>query len=417
MLDDHENHRARTGGDGDPVTDIDLSTSGTSRAVSGTPEDPRALLLRVAHVWAGAQRHLLPLAVELDRSGDWFLDDARSCAHWIAAALDIEISTAREWLRVGRTLERLTVIAAAFDDGRISYSKVRQLTRVAEPETEEELLAIAERVPAGRLSSAIAAWMASTEEPEETEERQRRARRLSWRVESDGMVAFTARLTPEMAAMPMAAIDAWIKRRNPLADDPESPAFENASADASADASMAGDLTATAEAANDRTMGGQRDRGSSWPTMAQQRADGLVALMQKGGALVDTEVVLHVRADGCTLDDGTPISESFVSSVVSDAFVRVLIHDAERRPVNASGRHRYPTTRQKRVVHERDRGCVDCGETTMLEIDHEPDFSITHHTVIDELRDRCWRCHRERHAQQRDQPRTRDEPGDRDRYS
>lgn len=358
--------------------------------------DPRSMLVAAGEMWVGAQRHLLRLALDLDRSHEWALDNARTCAHWIASALDIEISTAREWLRVGRALERFEAIAEAFDGGRISYTKVRQLTRVVEPETELDLLEIAERTPAGRLSAAIAAWMTRNEEPEETEERQHQARKLSWRVEPDGMVSLTARLTPGMAAMPIAAIDAWIMQR----DRPDG-GLEGASERASADAS---------ESSVGDDSGTERKRRFRWPTMAQQRADGLVALMQNGGALVDTEVVLHVRGDGCTLDDGTPITETFVEDLVPQSFIRLLIHDAERRPINASGRHRHPTTRQKRVVHERDGGCVDCGGTTLLEIDHDPDFSITRRTVVDELRDRCWRCHRERHAQQKSNRRTRTPP-------
>lgn len=333
---------------------------------------------------------MLRLAVRLDRSKDWALDGARTCAQWIAAALDIEMSTAREWLRVGRSLERFALISAAFDAGRISYSKVRHLTRVVTPEIEADLLEIAECTPAGKLSAAIAAWLVRNEEPEETEERQQRARSLSWNVEPDGMVRLTARLPPWMAAMPMAAIDTWIMRRDrkdvDAMESGQRSTADRRDRDASADAF-------------ERT--GRAGAGSQWPSMAQQRADGLVALMNNGGALVDTEVVLHVRGDGCTLDDGTPLTESFVADILPEAFVRVLIHDAERRPINASGRHRHPTTRQKRVVHERDGGCVDCGSTTLLEIDHEPDFTISRRTVVEELHDRCWHCHRLRHAQQR----------------
>jgi hypothetical protein len=77
--------------------------------------------------------------------------------------------------------------------------------------------------------------------------------------------------------------------------------------------------------------------------------------------------------------------------------VRALIHDAEGRPINASGRHRHPTTRQRRVVHERDRACVDCGSTEFLEYDHDPSYEQSGRTVVDELRSRCWACHRKRH--------------------
>ena len=98
---------------------------------------------------------------------------------------------------------------------------------------------------------------------------------------------------------------------------------------------------------------------------------------------------MHVRADGCTLDDGTPIPDSVVERIAPEAFLRALIHDAESRPINASGRQRHPTTRQRRVVHERDRVCVDCGATEFLEYDHDPDYEETRQTVVAQLKLRC----------------------------
>ena len=127
-----------------------------------------------------------------------------------------------------------------------------------------------------------------------------------------------------------------------------------------------------------------------------QRADALTRVLTTGSGPT-FEVVLHVRGDGCTLDDGTPVPETVVERIAPTAFLRALVHDADRRPVNASSRHRHPTTRQKRVVKERDRGCVDCGSTTLLEYDHCPDFEVSGRTVVDELELRCAPCHRRRH--------------------
>jgi hypothetical protein len=62
-------------------------------------------------------------------------------------------------------------------------------------------------------------------------------------------------------------------------------------------------------------------------------------------------------------------------------------------PVNASVRRRHPTTRQKRVVDERNPRCVDCGGTELLEYDHQPPYSITKRTHTDELARRCHGCH------------------------
>src|SRR6478735_9108717 len=129
----------------------------------------RAEILDVGRRWSTAQDRLIHLVVELDDSGFWRADGARTCAHWVADALDIEVSTAREWLRIGRRLTELPTIGEAFAEGRVSYSKVRTLTRVATPENEAELEAIAESVPAGRLAHAVAAWLMRHETPEETD--------------------------------------------------------------------------------------------------------------------------------------------------------------------------------------------------------------------------------------------------------
>jgi hypothetical protein len=135
-----------------------------------------------------------------------------------------------------------------------------------------------------------------------------------------------------------------------------------------------------------------------WPSLAQQRADALVALVTGGGLNVAAEIVMHVRSDGCSLDDGTPIAGSVVERIAPTAFLRALIHDAEGRPINASSRQRHPTARQRRVVKERDRACVDCGATDFLEYDHVPPFDITKRTIVSELEPRCWDCHRRRHG-------------------
>jgi hypothetical protein len=80
--------------------------------------------------------------------------------------------------------------------------------------------------------------------------------------------------------------------------------------------------------------------------------------------------------------------------------VRALIHDAESRPINASGKQRHPTARQRRVVQARDCACVDCGSTEFLQYDHDPDYDRSKRTIVDELRLRCRACRRARHRRQ-----------------
>jgi hypothetical protein len=310
----------------------------------------------------------ISLLVDFDFSGEWAFDNAPSCAHWVADRADIELCTVREWLRVGHALRGVDEVARRFADGRLSYSKVRSLTRLADADNQHELCAIAERVPAAGLAAALARWLKDHESADALAKRHRGATRLSWHLDVDGMIVGSFCYPPEVFAALRATVDAQVTR---------------------------------AQRGQHAPAGDRNSRTVRWPSLRQQRADALIALITAGGTKVVTEIVLHVRGDGCTLDDGTPIADHVVERLVSDAFLRALIHDTNRRPINASSRRRHPTPRQKRVVHERDRRCVDCGSTDLLRYDHNPDYQQSRHTITDELELRCAPCHHKRHATQK----------------
>ncbi len=331
----------------------------------------RGEFTRYGRRWSSSITQLIALSVELDDSGEWALDGSPTCAHWIGAMLDIEIGTAREWLRIGRALAELPTTSLAFANGDLSFTKVRSLTRVATAANEAELLEIAERTPAGDLGRALAAWSARNEDEHERDRRHRHDRGLRWRTEPDGMVTASLRMTPEQAAILTAAVDEHVMR-----SDGREPV----------------DVT---DGGNDATA--SRESHPRWASLAQQRVDALVDIVSAGGSNVVTEVVLHVRADGCTLDDGTPIGGSIVERIADTSTLRAMIHDAESHPINVSGRHRHHTKRQKLVVKERDQRCVDCGSTDFLEHDHVPDFNHSKRTLVEETELRCSRCHTARH--------------------
>jgi len=63
--------------------------------------------------------------------------------------------TAREKVRVARALEGLPLISDTFRQGKVSYSKVRAMTRVATPDNEGYLLYIAENGTASDVESLV----------------------------------------------------------------------------------------------------------------------------------------------------------------------------------------------------------------------------------------------------------------------
>ena len=314
----------------------------------------------IAEGWqAGADQHrLVRLCADFADTVEWAADGYSCPGRWIAAKLNMAKRTADEWIRVGKVLRDSPLLDAALAGKELSYAKAKVLSRCVTPDNEGELIEIARSVTAANLPRAIAAWLGDTESDEEIDRRQWGARSFRMWTEPDGMINGAFRLAPEQGAIVQAVLEATLMQ----------------------------------QAARPRLV------DEAWPSLAQQRADALVEGLSGGGGAPAVEVVLHVRGDGATLDDGSPITESAVGALLSESFVRLLIHDAEGRPINASSRRRHPTDRQKRVVKERDQVCVDCGSHDLLQYDHVPDYSITKHTVVEELQLRCSTCHRFRHA-------------------
>ena len=99
-----------------------------------------------------ATYELLLMIREFDERGGclkWGLD---CTAKWLAWRCDLSMATAREKVRVAQALKHLPSISAAFSTGELSYSKVRSLTRVANGENEEDLVAFALRNTASHVA-------------------------------------------------------------------------------------------------------------------------------------------------------------------------------------------------------------------------------------------------------------------------
>lgn len=326
---------------------VDFHGSGTRPLASA--------LVDVAKRWAESQYRLVVLAADFADSDEW-VPESPTAAHWLAGVADVEPCTAREWIRIGHKLRALPAVAEAFAAGVVSYSKVRTLTRFATPDNESALLQIALDVPAAELGRRLAVWFKAHHDLDDLEAHQHSMRSVKWRTEADGMVVFTLRLTPLVAGVLISMLTRIVMRSRP-----------------------------------------RPDKEQTWPSTAQQYADAVEEILLDGGGRIETELVLHVRGDGATLDDGTPIADSVVERLAPSSFLRTMIHDARRNPVDVSNRRRHPTTRQKRLVKERDRVCRDCGSHELLHYDHVPDFEESHHTITDELELRCAPCHHRRH--------------------
>src|SRR2546428_7251269 len=105
----------------------------------------------------GANEQFLDLIREFDARDGWNTG-FRSCAAWLSWRVGLDPGAARERVRVARALGSLPRMAHAVARGELSYAKVRALTRVATPETEERLLAGGRAGPADHVERTGPGW-------------------------------------------------------------------------------------------------------------------------------------------------------------------------------------------------------------------------------------------------------------------
>ena len=122
-----------------------------------------------------ATYELLVLIREFDQQEGW--GGRLSCAEWLSWRTGLAPGPAREHVRVARALGELPKLSDAMRRGRISYSKVRAVTRVAAPDNEQTLLDVALAGTAEHVERIVRGW------------RRRRPRRRSRPRSGGGMPA------------------------------------------------------------------------------------------------------------------------------------------------------------------------------------------------------------------------------------
>ena len=240
---------------------------------------------------------LLVLIREFDARSGW--SGWTSCAHWLSWRTGLAPGAAREHVRVARALGNLPKLSDAMRRGAVSYSKVRAVTRVATPETEQALLDVAQCGTAAHVEQIVRGWRRVDRTAERTEEKLRQDRRSlrTW-VDEDGMVVVRARLTPEVGAALRRALEA-------ACDQARSAAVGSGSAD-----SEASDIALAEE-----ELG---------PTFGQRQADAIGVIaecalaggLDRGTAGDRYQVVVHV--DGGALADARDVPAGTPETAVGD---------------------------------------------------------------------------------------------------
>jgi hypothetical protein len=320
-------------------------------------EDEIATL--ASHIYAGTCRWL-ELVAELDRRGGFA---GGTVAEWLAWRCALSPRAAREHVRVARRLVELPLIHEAFSAGELSYAKVRALTRVAESESEEELLELARHLTASQLERAVRAYRHVT--AKEADDLHALAY-VGYTWEPDGSLIVRARLAPEDGALFVRALEAARDRLQERAWDEERGSAEpRRPTSAEALAAMA-DLSLSDES-HGRT-GGER-----------------------------YQVVVHVDASEGTgvLEDGPALAPETAERLACDASIVEMV-ERDGEPLSVGRRTRTVPPAIRRALGARDQHCQfpGCHNRRFLHAHHIEHWARGGETRLGNLVLLCSRHHR-----------------------
>jgi hypothetical protein len=337
---------------------------------TGTPLPELAWAITSGAVrMAAATAAWLRLVAEFDERGGWHGVGIKSCAHWLSWQCGIAPVTARDHVRVARALRGLPRIAAAFAAGRLSYAKVRALTRIAAPDCEAELLEFASSATASQTERFCRAWRRADDAAgKRTERRAEAGQSFEHWTDDEGFMTVKMR-------MPVEAGTALLNRVDSLAErDARRERAQNKKARARHDEIRAAGGTvdhAVAErCAEDASVRLTRERTAARRiTALGALAEARIDLDRRPGDPPRREVVVHVDAD--VLADDTATGRAYFEGgpAISGARARRMLCEATavitlergREPLAVGRRKRRATKAQKRALLRRDGGCARSG--------------------------------------------------------
>jgi hypothetical protein len=302
------------------------------------------------HLTAATCRFLL-LVADFDARGGWASWEMPSCAAWLAWKCQIAPGTAREHVRVARALGQFPVIRAEFAAARLSYAKVRELTRIATPETEKDLAETVMPMTAGQAQRFIRAHRQVTR-GEQDGRPAVREKKLSWRYDETG-ISISAGLPPADGAVVLQALRAWL-------GDLEHPH------DGHKDGVPAGDLAAALTGICEQYLSSRAataDNPDSYQVIIHVGSGAITGAPEPGGdvpqgtsaAKKELPVTHPAYPWRCHVEDGQAIDTATLQMIACDATISTMLHGQDGTVLNAGRRTRKPSAALRRAVRERDR--------------------------------------------------------------
>ena len=327
-------------------------------------------LCAAAAVAARSGCELLERVGEFDASGAVrFWADVKSVAHWLGWACSMTPGVAREHERVARALRRMPAVRAAFAEGRLSYAKVREVTRVVDTVDEAQLVELALTATASQLARTVRGFRAA----DGTRLQQEAKRGLTWHTRDDGMVEVRAVLPPEEGAVIVAASTAAQDQFGAPPDKTETGEAAVAPAYGQADALLDVARTFLHTAPQDRS-GEDRSGEDRHLVVVHVAAEQLsptgsgdvpAGTSRATGASAETDPTCHVEGIG-------PVEAETARRLACDADLLGAVVDAHGDALALGRTRRLVSRAQRRALMIRDGMCQfpGCHQTRHLDAHH-----------------------------------------------
>ena len=284
-----------------------------------------------------SEYEFLVLLREFDLRQGWKAWGCLDCAAWLNFRCGIVPGTAREKVRTARALMTLPHIANSFAEGRLSYSNVRALTRVATPGNEQDLLEFAVGATASQVEQRCS-QIRNGNRGVSTRDANRihQGRWLSRTRNVDGSMNITINLPAEQGELVMKAIEFATSQ-------------EQASATTASAQQIAGDESLFALQAD-----------ALLSIAKSYLAGGKLSSQRKGrsSSADNYQVIVHVDASALKNEGGeSDLPIESVRRLTCDGSVLTVIEDESGEPLDVGRQHRTVHPSLKRSLLARDRHC------------------------------------------------------------
>lgn len=338
-----------------------------------------------------AEYRLLTLIRQFDNNEYWAGQGLCSCAHWLNIKCGIGMNAAREKVRVAHALEKLPGISEGFSSGKLSYSKVRAITRIADETNEDYLLMIAEHGTAHHVEKLVSKFRTAKRlQDAEIANEQYNKREVTHYYDHDGCLVIKARLPAEQGALIVKALE--------MAMD---VSFVGGG--------HAGDVTAV-----DVPLGQTPEQDDEHTPIAARRADALAEIAEtymnnseSSGSTADRyQVIVHVGtvpgpfvgarpARDPYLEDGPGVTAETSRRIACDSSVVAIKEGKNGEPLSIGRRSRTIPPAMRRALRVRDKGCrfPGCTNTRFVDGHHIKHWADDGETSLDNLVMLCRHHH------------------------